>query len=136
MRNIASGGFKPATAECEVHAGASGAEGRGIDPSEDFEVFATPSESVPGAVDMVGDGPGKKAADERSSAGAYAVTTRACDITGDAGRDGSPGMVDGDASVPGEHEVGTPGGSTVMERTPAEAVPTKKRRAQKHSRAA
>ena len=69
------------TAACEVHAGPSGAEGRGVAASEDFELFATRSESVPGAVDMVGDGPGKTAADERGSTGAYAVTTSPCDVT-------------------------------------------------------
>ena len=42
------------TAECEVRAGASGAEGRGMDASDGFEVFATRSESVPGAVDNPG----------------------------------------------------------------------------------
>ena len=91
---------------------------------------------MPGAVDMVGDGPGKTAVDERGSTGAYAVTTRPCDVNGDAGRGDSPGVVDGDASIPGEHDAGTPGGSTVIERTPAEAAPTKKRRVQKHSRTA
>ena len=37
------------TAELEVHARASGAEGRGMDASGDFEAFATRSEPVPGA---------------------------------------------------------------------------------------
>ena len=52
---------------------------------------------------------------------------------GGAGRGGSTGMVDGGASVPGEHGADTPGGGTVIENALAEAAPKKKRRAQKHN---
>ena len=45
------------TSECEVHADASGAEGRGMNASEDFAVFATRSEPTPSAADVVGGGP-------------------------------------------------------------------------------
>ena len=46
------------TVECEVHAGGtSGAEGRGMDASDGFEVFATRSEPVPGAVGWSATGP-------------------------------------------------------------------------------
>ena len=58
------------TVECEVHAGASDAEGRGMDASDDFEVFATRSEPVPGAAGMVGDGPGMAATGGSDSTGA------------------------------------------------------------------
>ena len=45
------------TVECGVHAGTSSAEGRGMDASDGFEVFATRSEPVPGAVGWSATGP-------------------------------------------------------------------------------
>ena len=48
------------TVKCEVQAGASDAEGCGMDASDDFEefeVFETRSEPAPEGVDVVGDRP-------------------------------------------------------------------------------
>ena len=105
-----------------------------MDASDGFEVFERTAALELGAHGMVGDGPGETTADEGGSTGAYVFTTCPHDADADAGRGGSPGVVDGDTRLHGAHDAGTPGGSTVMEHTPLEAVPTKKRRAQKHNR--
>ena len=72
--------------ECEAQAGASDAEGCGMDASGDFEVLERTAASILGAHGMVGDEPGEAATGGGGSTGARAAATRAC-VTGNAAVD-------------------------------------------------
>ena len=132
-------------AECEVRADARGAEGRGMDASEDFVVFGRAAASEMDADDMAGGDSGMKAAGDDRSTGACAATARASarayDATGDAavesgGGAGAEMVAEGSSSAAvRDAEAEAHGDGAFAAPTPAEE-PKKRRGRSKQSRAA
>ena len=127
------------TVECEVHAGASDAEGRGMDASDNFAIFERTIASEPGARGMVVDGTGEAATGGGGSAGARTAATRAC-VTGDAAVDSSDadgtGMVGDGALAAVVHSMEAKAHGDDAFATPTAGVaPTRRRRSSKQSRA-
>ena len=85
------------TAECEVHADAGGAEGRGMDASDDFDFCGRRVTLVPETDGMRSDGPGMAATTGGSdSTDARATALRVGDGMGDkAGASGGEAGTDG-----------------------------------------
>ena len=131
------------TAACEVHAGASDAEGRGMDASDDFAVFERTASSELGAHGMVTDGPGEAATGGGGNAGAHAAAARVCATDGaavDSGGGAGAEVADEGASstaVRGmEEEAHSDGAFSSAFVAPAPAAGPKRRRGRsKQSRA-
>ena len=89
------------TVECEVQAGASDAEGCGMDASNDFEVSKRTAASGLGAHGMATGGPGEAAKGGGGYASAHAAAARACATGGAAvGSGGEAGAAVADKDAP------------------------------------
>ena len=100
------------TVECEVQAGASDAEGCGMDASDDFEVCERTAALELDAHRMVTDGPGEAAKGGGEKASTHAAAARACATDDSAVGSG------GEAGAEGADE-GTPPSELTRKRTAA-----------------